>query len=225
MTRSIPGRFLSCGLRTSGARYSTASSGSTSGRVAGRRRWSTTSRTLALSHNCGSLSRRSRERVRYHTRLRCCADHGARVSGHTQGHLTHRSASCLRAQASRAREPPSEAVLDRSGVGPCGETVSPAHFRGGSGLAARRSGSPSLAGSRRGERSLRRTPHTEHVTQHTEVDFLNHREREYAAIQVKSQLRYHTGMLPGLRAVSDLAGIVRACSSMPNFDDRHESTC
>ena len=43
----------------------------------------------------------------------------------------------------------------------------------------------------------------------TEVDFLLRRGREMLAIKVKSQHRYHTGMLPGLRAVAELQGIVR----------------
>ena len=43
----------------------------------------------------------------------------------------------------------------------------------------------------------------------TEVDFLVHRGGELAAIEVKSQPRYHTGMLRGLRAVAELPGLVR----------------
>ena len=43
----------------------------------------------------------------------------------------------------------------------------------------------------------------------TEVDFLLRRGSEVIAIEVKSQPRYHTGMLPGLRAVVDLPGLVR----------------
>ena len=41
------------------------------------------------------------------------------------------------------------------------------------------------------------------------VDFLLHRGGELAAIEVKSQSRYHTGMLPGLRAIAELPGMVR----------------
>ena len=48
-----------------------------------------------------------------------------------------------------------------------------------------------------------------HPTNRTEVDFLLRRGREFAAIEVKSRPRYHTGMLAGLRAISDFAGIVR----------------
>ena len=48
-----------------------------------------------------------------------------------------------------------------------------------------------------------------HPANRTEVDFLLRRGREFAAIEVKSQPRYHTGMLPGLRAVADLPGVVR----------------
>ena len=43
----------------------------------------------------------------------------------------------------------------------------------------------------------------------TEVDFLLRRGKEFVAIEVKSQPRYHTGMLPGLRAVGALGGMVR----------------
>ncbi len=43
----------------------------------------------------------------------------------------------------------------------------------------------------------------------TEVDFLLRRGKEFVALEVKSQPRYHTGMLPGLRAVGALAGMVR----------------
>ena len=48
-----------------------------------------------------------------------------------------------------------------------------------------------------------------HPANRTEVDFLLRRTREFTAIEVKSQPRYHTGMLAGLRAVSELPGIVR----------------
>ena len=48
-----------------------------------------------------------------------------------------------------------------------------------------------------------------HPANRTEVDFLLRREGEFAAIEVKSQPRYHTGMLPGLRAVAELPGMVR----------------
>jgi len=48
-----------------------------------------------------------------------------------------------------------------------------------------------------------------HPANRTEVDFLLRRDSELAAIEVKSQLRYHTGMLPGLRAIAELPGVVR----------------
>ena len=48
-----------------------------------------------------------------------------------------------------------------------------------------------------------------HPANRTEVDFLLRRGGEFVAIEVKSQPRYHTGMLPGLRAVADLPGVVR----------------
>ena len=48
-----------------------------------------------------------------------------------------------------------------------------------------------------------------HPTNRTEVDFLLRRGSELAAIEVKSQPRYHTGMLPGLRAISELPGVAR----------------
>ena len=48
-----------------------------------------------------------------------------------------------------------------------------------------------------------------HPANRTEVDFLLRREGELAAIEVKSQPRYHTGMLPGLRAIAELPGIAR----------------
>ena len=48
-----------------------------------------------------------------------------------------------------------------------------------------------------------------HPANRTEVDFLLRRGRELAAIEVKSQPRYHTGMLPGLRAIAELPGIAR----------------
>ena len=48
-----------------------------------------------------------------------------------------------------------------------------------------------------------------HPANRTEVDFLLRREGELTAIEVKSQPRYHTGMLPGLRAISELPGIAR----------------
>ena len=43
----------------------------------------------------------------------------------------------------------------------------------------------------------------------TEVDFLLRRGDELLAIEVKSQVRYSTGQLRGLRAVADLKGMVR----------------
>ena len=48
-----------------------------------------------------------------------------------------------------------------------------------------------------------------HPANRTEVEILLHRGREFAAIEVKSRPRYHTGMLPGLRAVAELPGMVR----------------
>ena len=48
-----------------------------------------------------------------------------------------------------------------------------------------------------------------HPANRTEVDFLLRRGGEFVAIEVKSQPRYHTGMLPGLRAAADLPGVVR----------------
>ena len=48
-----------------------------------------------------------------------------------------------------------------------------------------------------------------HPANRTEVDFLLRRGNELAAIEVKSQPRYHTGLLPGLRAIAELSGIVR----------------
>ncbi len=48
-----------------------------------------------------------------------------------------------------------------------------------------------------------------HSGDRTEVDFILRRGDEFLAIEVKSRSRYHTGMLPGLRAVGALAGIVR----------------
>ncbi len=41
------------------------------------------------------------------------------------------------------------------------------------------------------------------------VDFLLRRGNELAAIEVMSQPRYRTGMLPGLRAFGELPGLVR----------------
>ena len=43
----------------------------------------------------------------------------------------------------------------------------------------------------------------------TEVDFLLRRGGEFLAVEVKSQMRYHTGLLRGLRAVAELGGMVR----------------
>ena len=48
-----------------------------------------------------------------------------------------------------------------------------------------------------------------HPANRTEVDFLLRRGGEFVAIEVKSGPRYHTGMLPGLRAVAELPGVVR----------------
>ena len=48
-----------------------------------------------------------------------------------------------------------------------------------------------------------------HPANRTEVDFLLRRGGELAAIEVKCQPRYHTGMLPGLRAIAELPGMAR----------------
>ena len=48
-----------------------------------------------------------------------------------------------------------------------------------------------------------------HPANRTEVDFLLRRDSELTAIEVKSQPRYHTGMLPGLRAIAALPGVAR----------------
>ena len=48
-----------------------------------------------------------------------------------------------------------------------------------------------------------------HPANRTEVDFLLRRGTELAAIEVKSRPRYHTGMLPGLRAIAELPGMAR----------------
>ena len=48
-----------------------------------------------------------------------------------------------------------------------------------------------------------------HPANRTEVDFLLRRGAELVAIEVKSGPRYHTGMLPGLRAIAELPGVVR----------------
>ena len=48
-----------------------------------------------------------------------------------------------------------------------------------------------------------------HPANRTEVDFLLRRDGELVAIEVKSQPRYHTGMLSGLRAIAALPATVR----------------
>ena len=48
-----------------------------------------------------------------------------------------------------------------------------------------------------------------HPATRAKVDFLLRRNGEFIAIEVKSQPRYHTSMLPGLRAIADLPRIVR----------------
>lgn len=48
-----------------------------------------------------------------------------------------------------------------------------------------------------------------HPANRTEVDFLLRQGAELTAIEVKSQPRYHSGMLPGLRAAAQLPGLVR----------------
>ena len=49
-----------------------------------------------------------------------------------------------------------------------------------------------------------------HPANRTEVDFLLRRGGDLVAIEVKSQPRYHTGMLRGLRAIAELPGIARS---------------
>jgi predicted AAA+ superfamily ATPase len=44
---------------------------------------------------------------------------------------------------------------------------------------------------------------------HTEVDFLLRRGKEHLALEVKSQVRFSTPQLVGLRAIADLQGLVR----------------
>lgn len=48
-----------------------------------------------------------------------------------------------------------------------------------------------------------------HPVKRIKVDFLLRRGNELAAIEVMSQPRYRTGMLPGLRAIGELPGLVR----------------
>ncbi|MCY3874921.1 MAG: ATP-binding protein [Rhodobacteraceae bacterium] len=48
-----------------------------------------------------------------------------------------------------------------------------------------------------------------HPANQTEVDFLLRLGDKLAAIEVKSQPRYHTGMLKGLRAITELPGMAR----------------
>ena len=48
-----------------------------------------------------------------------------------------------------------------------------------------------------------------HPANRTEVDFLLRRGKEFSAIEVKSQPRYHTALLTGLRAIAQLPGLVR----------------
>ena len=48
-----------------------------------------------------------------------------------------------------------------------------------------------------------------HPANRTEVDFLLRRDSQLTAIEVKSQARYHTGMLQGLRAIAELPGLVQ----------------
>jgi len=48
-----------------------------------------------------------------------------------------------------------------------------------------------------------------HPANKTEVDFILRRDNELIALEVKSQSRYHTSMLPGLRAIVELAGLTR----------------
>ena len=48
-----------------------------------------------------------------------------------------------------------------------------------------------------------------HPANRTEVDLLLRRGAEYAAIEVKAQPRYHSGMMTGLRTIAELPGLVR----------------
>ena len=48
-----------------------------------------------------------------------------------------------------------------------------------------------------------------HPANRTEVDFLLRRGSDLAGIEVKSQPRYQTAMLPGLRAIAELPGMAR----------------
>ncbi|MDE2790254.1 MAG: hypothetical protein OXI81_07505 [Paracoccaceae bacterium] len=48
-----------------------------------------------------------------------------------------------------------------------------------------------------------------HPPNRTQVDFLLRRGAELVAIEVKSNPRFHTRMLPGLRAVAEPRGIAR----------------
>ena len=48
-----------------------------------------------------------------------------------------------------------------------------------------------------------------HPANRTEVDFVPRRGGKFVAVEVKSQPRYHTGMLSGLRTVAELPGVVR----------------
>ena len=48
-----------------------------------------------------------------------------------------------------------------------------------------------------------------HPANRMEVDFLLRRDSQLTAIEVKSQARYHTGMLQGLRAIAELPGLVQ----------------
>ena len=57
-----------------------------------------------------------------------------------------------------------------------------------------------------------------HSAARTEVDFLLRRGRELLAIEVKSQARYHTGLLRGLRAVAELDGGRRSFRSEDGID-------
>ena len=50
---------------------------------------------------------------------------------------------------------------------------------------------------------------TPHTGLNVEVDYLLRRGQEMLAIEVKSQSRYHTAMLKGLRTLADLSGVVR----------------
>ena len=167
-------------------------------------------RIRPLSSDRGPLPRRSRERVGNRARLRRCTDHGAGVPGHPGGHHACVPAARLRGEAAGARTPPSEALLGRSGPGTRGEEAPRNDCAGGAGGAPRGLGPAPAAGSRRGGRPVRRPPLLGASPREPHRGGLPPPPGgEFAAIEVKSQPRYHTGMLRGLRAVAELPGMVR----------------